>query len=60
MEVGAVRHRASSSIPPQVLEKYSTDPKLKQQLHINAGRPHLVLYMNMTQPPFDDVHVGAR
>ncbi len=48
---------AISSIPAQVGAKYNTDPSLKQYLHINAGDRIWYLTMNLTQPPFDDVHV---
>ncbi len=48
---------AISSIPPQVGAKYDTDPNLKQDLHINQGDRIWYLTMNLTQAPFDDVHV---
>ena len=47
----------TSSIPPQVLQKYATDPSLKSDLHQNSGDRTWYLTMNLTQPPFDDVHV---
>ena len=56
IEAGAL-DTAISSIPPQVAAKYNTDPSLKQYLHINAGDRIWYLTMNLTQPPFDDVHV---
>jgi peptide/nickel transport system substrate-binding protein len=46
-----------SSVPPQVLQKYVTDPSLKSRLHVNSGDRTWYLTMNLTQPPFDDVHV---
>ena len=49
--------RAISSIPSQVGAKYNTDPNLKKYLHINAGDRIWYLTMNLTQAPFDDVHV---
>ena len=48
---------AISSIPSQVGAKYNTDPNLKKYLHINAGDRIWYLTMNLTQAPFDDVHV---
>jgi len=48
---------AVSSIPPQVLRKYTTDPSLKKYFHANSGDRTWYLTMNTTQPPFDDVHV---
>ncbi len=50
---------ATSSIPPSVLKKYSTDSSLKQYFHQNSGDRTWYMYMNMTQPPFDDVKVRA-
>ena len=48
---------ATSSIPPQVLKKYATTPSLKSDFHQNSGDRTWYLTMNLTQPPFDDVHV---
>ena len=48
---------ATSTIPPDVLQKYSTTPSLKQYLHQNQGDRTWYLTMNLTQPPFDDIHV---
>jgi len=48
---------AVSSIPPAVLKKYSTTPSLKKYFHQNSGDRTWYMYMNLTQPPFDDVHV---
>jgi len=43
--------------PAQVLREYSTDPELKQSLHAESGDRTWYLSMNLTQPPFDDIHV---
>jgi peptide/nickel transport system substrate-binding protein len=43
--------------PAQVLRKYSTDEALKEHLHPEAGDRTWYLSMNLTQPPFDDIHV---
>ena len=48
---------AVSSIPPDVLQKYATTPSLKQYFHQNGGDRTWYLTMNLTQPPFDDIHV---
>ena len=48
---------ANSTIPPGVLRRYVTDPNLRSQLHQNSGDRTWFIYMNMTQPPFDDIHV---
>jgi peptide/nickel transport system substrate-binding protein len=48
---------AVSTIPPQVTRKYATDPSLKSHFFQNSGDRTWFLDMNLTQPPFDDVHV---
>ena len=48
---------AESTIPNTVLKKYATDPSLKSHFFQNSGDRTWYLTMNMTQPPFDDVHV---
>jgi peptide/nickel transport system substrate-binding protein len=48
---------ANSSIPPAVLKKYSTTPSLKSRFFQNSGDRTWYMYMNLTQPPFDDVKV---
>jgi peptide/nickel transport system substrate-binding protein len=45
------------TIPPQKLRPYVTDPDLKRYLHVNPSDSTFYLTMNLTQPPFDDVHV---
>src|SRR5271167_1605957 len=46
-----------SSIPSQTLEKYATQSDLKKYLHTDSGDRTWYLTMNLTQPPFDDIHV---
>ncbi|MBV8078788.1 MAG: hypothetical protein JO186_00250 [Actinobacteria bacterium] len=48
---------ANSTIPPQVLRKYATDPSLKPWFHQNSGDRTWYITLNLTQPPFDDIHV---
>jgi peptide/nickel transport system substrate-binding protein len=48
---------ATSTIPPDVLQKYSTTPSLKQYFHQNQGDRTWYLSMNLTAAPFDDIHV---
>jgi peptide/nickel transport system substrate-binding protein len=43
--------------PPQVLRKYSTDPALKPLLKIDSGDRTWYVSFDLTQPPFDDIHV---
>jgi peptide/nickel transport system substrate-binding protein len=50
-EVGA------TGIPPQTLERYARDPKLRRQLEIHPADVTFYVTMNLTQPPFDDIHV---
>jgi peptide/nickel transport system substrate-binding protein len=46
-----------STIPVQVLRSYATDPSKKASLHLNSGDRTWYITMNLTQPPFDDIHV---
>ncbi len=48
---------AVASEPPKVLREYSTNEELKPNLHINAGDRTWYITLNLTQPPFDDIHV---
>jgi peptide/nickel transport system substrate-binding protein len=43
--------------PPKVLREYTTDSSLKPHLHQNFGDRTWYLTLNLTQPPFDDVHI---
>ena len=45
------------ALPPQTLEHYAGDPKLKPLLHLFPNDLTNYITMNLTQPPFDDVHV---
>jgi peptide/nickel transport system substrate-binding protein len=57
IEAGQFGFAAASSTPPQVLKKYATTPSLKKYLHVNSGDRTWYITMNLTQPPFDDIHV---
>jgi len=46
-----------SSPSPKTLRQYSTNPSLKKMLQSNGGDRTWYLTMNLTQPPFDDIHV---
>jgi peptide/nickel transport system substrate-binding protein len=48
---------ANSSIPPQVLRRFAGDKSLRSQFHQNSGDRTWYVMMNLTQPPFDDIHV---
>jgi peptide/nickel transport system substrate-binding protein len=43
--------------PAEVLRKYSTTSDLKDRLKVGAGDRTWYITMNLTQPPFDDIHV---
>ena len=47
----------SASIPPQTLRRYSQSSELRPYLHLHPGDLTDYLTMNLTQPPFDDIHV---
>jgi peptide/nickel transport system substrate-binding protein len=46
-----------SSPSPKTLRQYSTNPDLKKKLQSNGGDRTWYITMNLTQPPFDDIHV---
>jgi peptide/nickel transport system substrate-binding protein len=46
-----------SSPQPKTIRQYVTDPNLKARLLPNVGDRTWYLTMNLTQPPFDDIHV---
>jgi len=53
---GDLEDEVSNPTPP-ILQKYVQDSSLKPSLHINSGDRTWYLTMNLTQRPFDDVHV---
>ncbi len=47
-----------SNVPPRtVLQQYLTQPDKKKLLHFDSGDRTWYITMNLTQPPFDDIHV---
>jgi peptide/nickel transport system substrate-binding protein len=46
-----------SSPQPKTIRQYVTDPNLKKRLLVNSGDRTWYIYMNLTQPPFDDIHI---
>jgi ABC-type oligopeptide transport system substrate-binding subunit len=46
-----------ASPPAQVLKQYDTTSSLKPRLQVNSGDRTWYISMNLTQPPFDDIHV---
>lgn len=43
--------------PPNVLERHLTDPGLRPYLQVDPAEVTSFISMNLTTPPFDDVHV---
>jgi len=43
--------------PSDVIQKYATSSSLKNDLKIYSGDRTWYMYMNLTTPPFDDIHV---
>jgi peptide/nickel transport system substrate-binding protein len=57
-QVAAGRLEDEQSSPqPKTIRQYVTDPNLKPRLLSNVGDRTWYLTMNLTQPPFDDLHV---
>jgi peptide/nickel transport system substrate-binding protein len=48
---------AVASEPPRVLREYSTDEELQDRLKVNPGDRTWYVTLNLSQPPFDDIHV---
>ena len=48
-----------TTVPPpsKVIAQYARDSRLRSRLKINPANRTWPLAMNMTQPPFDDIHV---
>ena len=43
--------------PPDVLREYSQDEELKDRMQVESGDRTWYITMNLSQPPFDDIHV---
>jgi peptide/nickel transport system substrate-binding protein len=43
--------------PTDILQRYTQDPDLKDQVHVTEGTVVRYLEFNLATPPFDDVHV---
>jgi peptide/nickel transport system substrate-binding protein len=57
VEAGQLDDEVSLAMPPQDLERYNRDPKLRRFLKVDPVLGTFWITMNLTQPPFDDVHV---
>lgn len=56
IEAGELEDTTENPLP-DVLEKYATDPELEKYLEVAGGDRTWYITMNLTQPPFDDIHV---
>jgi len=56
VRVGDLEDEVASE-PPKVLREYVTNSSLKKNLHQYFGDRTWYITMNLTQPPFDDIHV---
>jgi peptide/nickel transport system substrate-binding protein len=57
VESGALDGNFTDDPPPTVLQRYSTDPNKRNQIHANSGDRTWYITMNWITPPFDDLHV---
>lgn len=46
-----------AGVPPEVVREYSQSDALKDRFKVEGGDRTWYITMNLTQPPFDDVHV---
>ncbi len=56
VQSGAYQDEVSSPAP-KTIRQYATNPALKPRMIPNVGDRTNYLSMNLTQPPFDDIHV---
>jgi len=54
---GDLEDENAPTLPSQALEQYATNAAKRQYLHVYSADLVQYLTMNLTQPPFDDVHV---
>jgi peptide/nickel transport system substrate-binding protein len=57
IESGSLDGSLVGSPPKTVLRTYQTNPAKQRYLHVNQGDGTFFLPMNLTVPPFDDLHV---
>jgi peptide/nickel transport system substrate-binding protein len=57
VEAGQLDDEAALTLPPQDIERYADDPSLRRFLKSAPALATLWITMNLTQPPFDDIHV---
>jgi peptide/nickel transport system substrate-binding protein len=54
---GELDDETATVIPPQALEDHIKRAALKRYLHVDGSDSTTFLALNLTQPPFDDIHV---
>jgi peptide/nickel transport system substrate-binding protein len=57
IEAGSLEGHIGSEIPTEVVRQYVTSDNLRDRLQANSGDRTWYITMNLTQPPFDDIHV---
>jgi peptide/nickel transport system substrate-binding protein len=57
IEAGDLEGEVGSTLPTRVLRKYVTSDDLKDRVQGFSGDRTWYVTMNLTQPPFDDIHV---
>src|SRR6266496_241474 len=57
VQSGALDASFTNQPPKPVLQQYLTQPAKKNLIHFNSGDRTWYITMNLTTPPFDDIHV---
>jgi peptide/nickel transport system substrate-binding protein len=57
VEAGTLDGSLADQPPATVIQHYETSSSLKPDLHSNSGDRTCYITMNLTTPPFDDIHV---
>jgi len=57
VQSGALDASFTNQPPKPILQQYLTQPAKKSLIHFDSGDRTWYLTMNLSQPPFDDIHV---
>jgi len=57
IQAGDLEDEAGAQPSPRVMRTYVTNPSLKSNFHQNSGDRTWYITLNLTQAPFDDIHV---
>jgi peptide/nickel transport system substrate-binding protein len=57
IEAGELDLNLDGVPPPQVIQRYQTDPERQDQVGSFVGDGNYYLTLNVAEPPFDDLHV---